>query len=232
MASFITGIRLPEDVERGALGGARFNTTVLELDSGFEKRNQNWSQSRGEWDVGYGLVLKFQEDPASMKLDLDDLINFFYTVRGKAFSWRFKDWSDYEVGFQNGSEVTAQFLAFGDGSTVAFQAFKRYAFGSGTAFDRTLTKTVAGTSQIFIEGAPQTEGVDYTIDDDTGIITFTVAPAATGGTGPGGAETVTYRIEFDVHARFDTDDLKISMETFNAGAWPNIPIVELRGTGL
>lgn len=232
MASFITGIRLPDDIERGALGGPRFNTTVLELDSGFEKRNQNWSQTRGEWDIGYGILTKFQEDPSSAKLDLDDLINFFYTVRGRAFSWRFKDWSDYEVGFQNGTEITAQFLAFGDGSTTAFQAFKRYQFQTGTAFDRELTKLVSGTEQVFLEGVLQTNPGQYSVDYDTGIITFVTAPAATGGTGPGGAETVTYRTEFDAHVRFDTDDMKVSMELFSAGSWPNIPLVELRGTGL
>ena len=117
--TFLPGVRLPTDIERGAIGGPRFNTTVLELDSGREKRNQNWQDTRGEWDVGYGLMTKYQEDPASVIADVDDLIHFFYTVRGMAFSFRFKDWSDYEVGTENLVNITAQFLLNGDDASSA-----------------------------------------------------------------------------------------------------------------
>ena len=232
MVSFLTGIRLPEDIERGALGGARFNTSVLELDSGFEKRNINWSTPIGEWDVGFGLLLKFQQDPTDMKLDLDDLINFFYIVNGKAYSFRFKDWSDYEIGYQNGTAIDAQLLALGDDVTTDFQIFKRYVYGPNT-FDRVLTKIAEDSSlQVFLDGALQTETTHYTVDYDRGIISFVTPPASTGGTGPGGEELVTFRTNFDCHVRLDTDDLKVNMEIFNAGSWPNVPLIELRGNGL
>jgi uncharacterized protein (TIGR02217 family) len=228
---FLTDVRLPINIERGAVGGPRFKTTVLELDSGFEKRNIDWSQGRGEWDIGYGLLQKFQEDPASLKLDLDELVHFFYIVQGRAFSFRFKDWLDFEIGRENGVDITAQLIALGDGTTGPFQIFKRYQVGTNT-YDRVITKLVATTMQAFRDGVEMTEGVDYTLNNDTGVITLTVALAATGGTGPGGEEVLTVRVDFDVHARLDTDELKISMETFNAGAWPSIVIVELRGTGI
>lgn len=229
---FLTGVQLPTDIERGAIGGPRFNTTVLELDSGFEKRNINWSQTRGEWDVGYGLLLKFVEDPSSVKLDVDTLLHFFYSVNGKAFSWRFKDWSDFEIGMENGVDIDRQFIGLGDDVTTQFQVFKRYQFGSAPVFDRIITKLVDGTVRVYLDGVLQTEPGDYTADDDRGLINFVTAPASSGGTGPGGEELVEIRTEFDSHVRLDTDDLKISMEMFNAGAWPNIPVVELRGTGL
>jgi uncharacterized protein (TIGR02217 family) len=232
MGSYLVGIRLNENIERGALGGARFNTSVLELDSGFEKRNINWSVPRGEWDVGFGLLLKFQSDPSDMMLDLDELINFFYIVRGKAFSFRFKDWSDYEIGYENETAIDPQLLALGDGVTAQFQAFKRYAYGSQT-FDRVLTKLVDdGTLQVFLDGVLQTITTHYTVDFDRGLITFLTPPAATGGTGPGGVQLVNFRAMFDNHVRLDTDDLKVNMEIFNAGSWPNVPIVELRGNGI
>lgn len=229
MTGFITGARLPEDIERGAVGGPRFNTTVLELESGFEKRNVNWTQARGEWDVGYGLLLKFEEPGSNFSVVLDDLINFFYIMQGKAFSFRFKDWSDYEIAIQNGVDQTPQQIGLGDDSTTTFQVFKRYA-SAGTIFDRTITKLVSGTVEVFIDGVKQVSG--FTVDHDRGLVDFTVAPASTGGTGPGGEEVVAVRCEFDVHARFDTDDLKMNMEVFNAGSWPNIPVVELRGNGI
>lgn len=232
MTGFLTGVRLPPDVERGALGGARFNTSILELDSGFEKRNQNWSVPIGEWDVGFGLLLKYQDDPSSMKLDLDDLINFFYIVKGAAQSFRFKDWSDYEIGYQNGVAVDAQFFGLGDDTTTVYNLFKRYSY-SGFTFDRPLNKIVDNsTLQVFLDGVEQTIVTHYTVDYDRGTITWVTPPASTGGTGPGGEELVTIRAEFDVHARLDSDDLKVNMEIFNAGSWPNVPIRELRGNGI
>lgn len=234
MASYLTGVRLNENIERGALGGARFNTSVLELDSGFEKRNSNWSVPRGEWDVGFGLLLKFQEDPDNMKLDLDELINFFYIVRGKAYSWRFKDWSDFEVGYENGNEIDPQFLGLGDGATTQFQAFKRYSFG-GQTFDRSITKLVDDSNlKLYQNSTLLTETTHYTVDHDRGIFTLVTPPggAGSGGNGPSGEDLLEFRAQFDNHVRLDTDDLKVNMEIFNAGSWPNIPVVEIRGNGL
>ena len=234
--TYLAGVRLPIDVERGAVGGPRFNTTVLELDSGFEKRNQNWQDSRGEWDLGYGILEKFQEDPAAAKLDLFDLIEFFYTVRGKAFSFRFKDWSDFEVGRENGTDISAQFLLFGDDTTTQIQLFKRYNFSSSTnPHDRELTKIVDATYEFFLEGTPIPEGAgagEFQLNIDTGLMTLGTAPASTGGSGPSGEEVVTGRFDFDVHGRLDSDELKINMEQAESGSLPQIPVVELRGTGI
>ncbi len=235
--AFLVGVRLNENIERGALGGARFNTSVLELDSGFEKRNVNWSVPRAEFDLGYGLLLKHQVDPADALLDLDELINFFYIVQGKANSCRMKDWSDFEIGYQNGSTagVSRQFLGLGDDSTTDFQIFKRYTFG-GATFDRLLTKLVDNAQiELTLDGVLVTEGgggSQYTLDADRGLFKMNTAPASTGGTGPGGEELLEFRCEFDLHGRLDTDDLKVNMEMFNAGSWPNVPWVELRGNGI
>lgn len=234
--AYLVGVRLNENVERGALGGARFNTSVLQLDSGYEKRNINWSVPISEFDVGFGLLLKFQVDPNDTALDVDELINFFYIVQGQAHSWRMKDWSDYEIGYQNGSTtgISRQILGLGDDTTTNFQIFKRYSFG-GQTFDRTgLTKMVDNDKVVLtLDGILQTGGgTDYTIDADRGLFQMIVAPASTGGTGPGGEELLEFRCEFDNHVRLNTDDLKINMEMFNAGSWPNIPVLELRGNGI
>lgn len=225
----LTGVRLPTDVERGAVGGPRFNTTVLELDSGFEKRNINWSEARGEWDVGYGILQKFDKSPEQTELDLEELKNIFWNALGKANSFRFKDWFDYEIGFQDGAQVDAQFLALGDDTTTLFQVFKRYEVSTFT-YDRPLTKLVGGTVQVLVEGVDVTGTT--TIDLDRATVDLQTAPASTGGSGSGGEEVVTIRCEFDAHVRFDTDDLKVNMEVYNAGDWASIPLVELRETGV
>ncbi len=236
--AYLVGVRLNENVERGALGGARFNTSVLQMDSGFEKRNINWSVPISEFDLGFGLLLKFQVDPTDIQLDVDELINFFYIVNGKGHSFRMKDWSDFEIGYENGSTVgiSRQFLGLGDDVKTDFQIFKRYTFG-GQTFDRTgLTKIVDNNKLIVTkDGVVVDKGVagdEFTLDADRGLIKFNTAPASTGGTGPSSEELLEFRCEFDVHVRLDTDDLKINLEMFNAGSWPNIPVIELRGNGI
>ena len=45
---------------------------------------------------------------------------------------------------------------------------------------------------------------------------------------PQKGETVTASFEFDVPARFDTDQMNVSIETYDLQTWGQIPIVELR----
>jgi uncharacterized protein (TIGR02217 family) len=54
----------------------------------------------------------------------------------------------------------------------------------------------------------------------TGLVTFATPP------GPG--EAVTAGFEFDVPVRFDTDTIQVSVDAFQAGEVPAVPIVELR----
>jgi uncharacterized protein (TIGR02217 family) len=225
--TFLSGIRLPPDVERGVVGGPRFSTTVLELDSGHEQRNINWSDSKGRWDAAYGLLRKFEEEVLT-ETDLGKVLNFFYVVRGRAFSFRFKDWSDYEIG---PSHEDPQFLALGDGALTTVQVFKRYQFGPWF-FDRPITKVVDGTVTLLRDNVAMTETTDWTMDYDRGVLTLVDPLLDTGGTGPMDEEVLGMRGEFDVHARLDVDDLNLSMEIFNAGSVPNIPLVELLGHGV
>ena len=224
-------VRLPTDVERGALGGPRFKTTVLELESGFEQRNIDWSRVRGEWDIGYGLLLKVEE--SSFCTDLDELQNFFYARQGRAFSFRFKDFADFEIGDPTDSTTaaaTAQSIGTGNGSQTVFQIFKRYTsgiFDTGSVpitYDKSINKIVAGSEFVFVNAVLQTSPGDYSLNDETGELTFTSAVPDT--------EDVSIACLYDNHVRFDTDQLSLNMEVFNAGSWPNIPIVEVRGTGV
>lgn len=228
--------QLPEDIERGVIGGPRFKTTVFTLESGLEQRNVDWVAPRRNWDAGYGLLRKF-EDGVPFDTDLDLLINLFHTMEGKAHSFMFKDFSDFEIGYELGTQITAQQIGLGDDTTKLFQIFKQYSvdlIGGGTRpYVRPLTKIVDDAQfQVFLDGVLQTEGVDFTMDFLRAQITFVTAPASTGGTGPGGEEVVSVRCNFLNHVRFDTDKLDVSMELFNAGRWPNFPMIELRENGL
>ena len=97
-------VRFPDNIAYGATGGPEFATTVVATGSGHEKRNVNWSEARGRWDVASGLKKQAQ---------IDELIAFFRARRGKAYGFRFKDWTDYKA--------TGQLLGTGDGTQTEFQ---------------------------------------------------------------------------------------------------------------
>lgn len=200
-------VRLPEDIERGAMGGPGFKTTVLPLSGGHEKRNIDWQTTRAKYDVGYGI---------ESKEDYSDVLEFFYCRQGRAHSFRFKDWSDYQLG-TSGNPVT---IHTGDGSTTTYQIRKPYVSGA-TTFYRNLEKIVNGTLEVYVNGVLQTITTHYTVDLLTGILTF-VTP-------PGNGLSVGVACEFDVPVRFDVDQLEISIETFDAGSIPNIMIIEVKG---
>lgn len=218
-------VRLPEDIERGANGGPRFKTDVFPLDSGYEQRNIGWANVRGDWDIGYGLM---NMETTLAVTYVRKVLRFFMARWGRAYGFRFKDWSDYEIGSPSSPGTDYQAIGYGDDVTVDFQIYKRYTDDGGYNYDRTIYKIVTGTYYVYKDGVLQTETTDYTIDVNTGVITFVTAPASTGGSGPSGEEVVQVECEFDVPVRFEDDHLRITVEQAASGSIPQIPIKELR----
>ncbi len=84
-------IQFPPDIAYGATGGPEYATTVVAMASGFEQRNANWSAARLKWNVASGLKHQAQ---------LNTLIAFFRARKGRAYGFRFKDWTDYRASAQ------------------------------------------------------------------------------------------------------------------------------------
>lgn len=191
----------PKDIAYGARGGPAFNTTVLELASGYERRNRNWKKVRARYNVAYGVRTPEQ---------MDKLLNFFYARNGRAFSFPYFDWKDHTIKNQQ--------LGTGDGTTRSFQIFKRYQSG-GHYYDREITKIIPGSvGDIYVGGLPNTE---YTLDHLTGIITFDDPPALD--------DPITLiECQFYVHVRFDTDFADIQLVTYQAETWTDIVLVEIK----
>jgi uncharacterized protein (TIGR02217 family) len=205
--------QLPVQVEKGASGGPMFKTTVLALANGHERRNIDWAATRASYDVSYGI----QE-----KEDFDDIIAFFYARQGRAHSFRFKDWTDFEL--------TAQQIGATDAATATFQIYKDYTSGA-TTFARTLYKplgsgwvvTVNAVSQTVLYDNPTPGTTDVAINTLTGVLTLGATHVATSG------HAIVVTGEYDVAVRFNTDALSLSAETWNAAAIPALPLVEVRG---
>ncbi len=68
---------------------------------------------------------------------LNELIAFFRARKGRAYGFRFKDWTDYKA--------IGELIGTGDDAETTFQLVKRYPSGSVTEIHR-VTKAVAALS--------------------------------------------------------------------------------------
>lgn len=153
----------------GTDGGAEYSTDIVTLNSGFEQRNQNWINGRGQWNLGDRVVVQSEADTLNA---------FFRARKGRAIGFRFKDWLDYQDG---GSGILATTSTSntptnpgtGNGNSV-YQMYKSYL--SGGAYDyRQIRKPVAGTVKVYRNGTLATAGGangNYAIDTTTGLITW------------------------------------------------------------
>ncbi|MBC9248619.1 DUF2460 domain-containing protein [Paracoccus sp. 11-3] len=202
-------VRFPDNISRGARGGPERRTQIVELTSGDEERNASWANSRRRYDVSYGIR---RAD------DLAAVVAFFEARNGRLYGFRFKDWADHRSGLP--SQVpspTDQQIGTGDGVTTSFQLIKRYASG-GQSWARIITKPVAGAIQIALNGVSQANG--WSVDHNTGLVSFEIAPSA--------GITVTAGFEFDVPVRFDSDVLDVTLDIERLGSITSIPLLEIR----
>lgn len=205
-------IRFPTGISRNASGGPERRTDIVVLGSGHEQRNSRWTASRRTYNAGYGV----------RSLDeLYEVISFFEERRGRLYGFRWRDHSDWKsCSPERMPSASDQELGIGDGMLAAFQLVKRYG-QSFAPYDRRISKPVAASVLVAVDGAVQVPAEHYTIDATTGVISFFVTNRP-----PAGAR-VTAGYEFDVAARFDTDKLEINLHGFRHGAIPSIPIVEI-----
>lgn len=206
-------IRFPTDIALGASGGPERRTEIVVLGSGYEERNTPWAHSRRRYNAGYGIK--------SLN-DLHAVIAFFESRQGRLHGFRWKDLTDFKSSPPQASPAEGdQVIGTGDGGQVSFALQKTYQSGS-QSYTRPITKPVTGSVLVAVASVSQTEGVHFTVDATTGLITFLV------GSIPASSQLITAGYEFDVPVRFDTDYLNIDVGAFRAGDIPDIPIVEIR----
>lgn len=206
-------VRFPTAISRSATGGPERRTDIVVLGSGHEERNSRWADSRRSWNAGYGIK------------SLDDLAlvtAFFEERRGRLHAFRWRDPLDWKSCHPSGQVAAGdQTIAIGDGATDTVQLIKIYG-NTHAPWPRDITRPVAGSVLVAVDGVEQVEGTDFTVDSASGLVTF-----ATGHV-PEVGQIVSAGFAFDVPARFDTDRLEISLSSFQAGSIPSIPIVEVR----
>lgn len=203
-------VQFPTSISRGSSGGPRRRTDIVTLRSGYEERNSIWADSRREYDAGLGI-----RDIN----DLHDVLEFFEARLGRLYGFRWKDWADYKSCAPNQAvSRDDQTIGTGDGVEVDFQLVKAYTSGP-TTYTRTITKPVSGSVLVEVNGS-LVDPADYSVDTETGVITFNVAPANT--------HVVKAGFEFDVPVRFTNDHIDVTVDLFNAGQVPQVNVIEVK----
>jgi uncharacterized protein (TIGR02217 family) len=198
-------VSFPIEIGAEASVAPTFSTNVVTSASGNEYRNTNWQQARLRFDAGPGV----RGDS-----EVEALLAFFRARRGAAVGFRFRDPFDFSSNEMTGEpSALDQRIGSGDGSRVRFSLVKDYSGGE----QRGITRPVAGTVKVAIDGAEQSSGW---VLEALGEVVFDVPPEA------GAAITAGYL--FDVPVRFADDRLEINRATFQAGEAPSVPLVEIR----
>lgn len=203
--------RFPASLSFGSLGGPERRTEIVTLANGFEERNTPWQHSRRRYDAGLGL--------RSLN-DVETLIAFFEARSGQLHGFRWKDWSDYKscAPLSTPGPLDQQ-IGTGDGVTKVFQLQKTYVSGL-QSYARPIRKPVSGTVRVAISEDPKIELQEFAVNAETGEVTFTLPPEL--------GTRISAGFEFDVPVRFDTDAIQTSIQSFQAGEVPKVPVVEIR----
>lgn len=212
MATFLETPRFPDNIAFGATVGPTYLTVVTPVYSGRDGRIVAWSQSRVVFDVGRR---------AMNAADTATLDAFFRAVKGRAYGFRIKDWTDFAVTVAQGVLVPQS-----DSVTSGiFQLAKMYVTGA-LSETRLIQKPVVGTFSVYMNTNPITSGVG--LDTTTGLVQITPPPPQ------GFWPLLTWAGLFDVPARFDADEMKKQIMDRNGAAgdllvdWGSIPIIEIR----
>lgn len=172
--------RFPDEYARGMVGGPTYSVTIGSLPNGKEQRNLNRTYPRQTYTVSQGL--KIDEWRGADR--------FFRKARGRTHAFRLRDHSDFELATADSALVLI--------TATTFQLAKVYGSDEPTFQEvRRLTRIVAGTLQVFLDAVLQNNPANYTVNLDTGVVTFVSPP---------GSAVRTASCEFDVPCRFDFDD--------------------------
>ncbi|ARL25495.1 DUF2460 domain-containing protein [Burkholderia pseudomallei] len=206
MTTFLESPRFPDNIAFGATVGPTYLTVLNTLYSGRDSSIVAWTQARIHFDVGRRSM---------NAIDTATLDAFFRAVKGRAYRFRIKDWTDFACTTANGM-LTKQ-------SAGIYQLGKLYTTGT-LSETRTIAKPVVGTVVVYKNGVQLTSG--YSLDSTTGLVTISPAPLDT--------DTLAWVGQFDVPARFDTDEMKKQVMDRNGANgdllvdWGSIPIIEVR----
>ena len=175
----------------GWQGGGEFKTTVEEMANGRENRNADWANIRHQYQMSFLNITK--EAYRNIK-------QLHMVARGRLHCFKHRDQLDYQAD----NEV----FAIGDGATTSFQLIKQSSI-DGISYQRPVyvLDTRPGIGEATVITANNVPASPF-IDEDRGIVTFSVAPA--------NGVVLRWSGTFAVWVRFAQDYLPFSLDNPDA----------------
>ena len=192
--------RFPVDISYGSSGGPEYNTEILMTTNGFEYRNSKWKLPKLRFNVAIGIKNHKQ---------MEQILAFFRNCKGRQTGFRYKDWSDFKCTQEPIQVINSQ----------RGQLIKTYTLDEKNFDRRTITKPVHGSVKVYLNSMQLKEDL-WTVDYSTGEISFINKINS--------KMNITADFEFDIHARFDTDFLPVTVESYQFYSTPDIPVIEIQ----
>jgi uncharacterized protein (TIGR02217 family) len=198
---------------------------IVRSASGSPIRRSRRSQSYREFQVTFSI---------RRRNDILDIISHYEVMGGSEHSFPMRDKFDFRSGRPDDPvtslDATLLTTAGGpaDGVTATFQAQKQYRFtltdNTVIAVNRTIKVIKTGSLLVAVNGVLQTETTNYTVNYDTGVITFTGGSIPAGGSP---AATVTAGFEFYVPVCYGPQNPVQTLVALNAGSVASILLYEV-----
>lgn len=138
----------------GWQGAPGFQTTIVTMRSGRERRNAEWSKAR------HSYTIKFLNIARTSYMGIKQM---HLSCMGRLRAFKFKDQLDYQAD--------AEVFGEGNGVDTVFQ-LRKVSTIDGVSYIRD-TYVIRPGSTILKNGS----AVTHTVDPDRGLVTFAVAPA-------------------------------------------------------
>lgn len=208
--AFLESPRFPDSVQYRTSEGLSFLTNIGVNQSGHELRIKKRANPIREYII----------NNVKRQSDLETILEYYYSSYGAFDGFRFKDWSDYKSCDKAATVAfTDQTLGTGTGSDPTWQCIKLYKpTGASNSYTRTISKLVSGTVLVGVNGVQQTETTNYTVNYNTGLITFVTPPTL--------GHSITAGFEFDVPVRFRDDAINYTFTDRDIFTF-QLPLIEL-----
>lgn len=145
---------------------ADYSVTIVERASGIRTINRNW----------YYPLHTFSAVPIDGRNedDMSLVMRFWHAIGGQSGQFRFKDYTDYRSTDTPGDAISATDQPLGETDTDNVWQLTKVYVDESFAYQqyRLIQKPISGTILIADGGVPLTEGADYSIDYETGLVTF------------------------------------------------------------
>lgn len=212
-------VRLNPYIAYGSLSGPSYQTIIIPKPNGQETRFGYWTHGRKKWRIK-------KEDLT--RVEVAELEAFFRAMKGRLYGFRMRDWNCYKK--------TAETLPLTDNTHAQLQ-FQYVEPVTNSIEIQYVTKPVLAANVIatttdFLYSPDITlerntgagfaafaSGGNWTLDRETGIITFGASQAG---------NTFRWSGSFDWPVRFDTDEAMFAREGMDQHNWDDMTVIELK----